>query len=111
MAVTTRMIPGNITGGTITGYAGGPNPADPSRRYYTAGPGSFIDAQGMPDCDAAMLVSQGFLLVCASGSTAQRNQLTGTFFKAGQMWLDTTLGLIIMFDGVAWRNPVSGAAV
>jgi hypothetical protein len=63
MSVTTRMLPLNCTGGQITGFAGSPNPADPARRYYTAGPGQTIDAQGPPDGDAAVLVSQSFALV------------------------------------------------
>jgi hypothetical protein len=112
VSLTCRMLPANVSGGTVTAYAGGPNPADPSRRYYSASPGSFVDVSGPAgDGDAAMVASQGFLPVCSSGTTALRLQLTGVFFKAGQLFLDTTLGLVILFDGVTWRNPVTGAAV
>jgi hypothetical protein len=111
MAVTTRMIPLNCTGGQITGVAGSPNPADPSRRIYTAGPGQTIDAAGPPDGDAAVLGSQGFGLVGPSGTTALRNSLAPGYFKAGTLFVDTTLGRVIMFDGNAWRDVVNGNAV
>jgi hypothetical protein len=111
MSVTTRMLPLNCTGGQITGFAGSPNPADPARRYYTAGPGQTIDAQGPPDGDAAVLVSQSFALVGPSGTTALRNSLAPGYFKAGTLFVDLTLGAVIMFDGNVWRNVVNGNAV
>ena len=111
MSVTTRMLPLNCTGGQITGFAGSPNPADPARRYYTAGPGQTIDAQGPPDGDAAVLVSQGFALVGPSGTTALRNGLAPGYFKAGTLFVDLTLGRVIMFDGNVWRDVVTAAVV
>jgi hypothetical protein len=111
MAVTTRMLPLNCTGGQITGFAGSPVPSDPSRRVYTAGPGQTIDAAGPPDGDAAVLTSQGFGLVGPSGSTALRNTLAPGYFKAGALFVDLTLGRVIMFDGNAWRDVVTAAVV
>jgi hypothetical protein len=111
MTVTTRMLPLGITGGQVTGRAGSPNPADPSARFYTASPGQTIDAQGPPDADAAVLVSQGFALVGPSGSTALRNSLAPGYFKAGQMFVDLTLGRVIMFDGANWRDVVTANVV
>jgi hypothetical protein len=56
MAITCRMLPANVTGGTVTAYAGGPTPSDPSRRYYSASPGSFVDVAGpLGDGDAAQV--------------------------------------------------------
>jgi hypothetical protein len=105
------MLPLNSTGGQITGFAGSPNPADPSRRYYTAGPGQTIDSQGGPEGDAAVLVSQSFGLVGPSGSTALRNSLAPGYFKTGTLFVDLTLGRVIMFDGNVWRDVVNGNAV
>jgi hypothetical protein len=114
MGVNTRMLPLNGSGGTLTGWAGPNEPPQgaSTRRYYSASGGGFIDATGPPDADAATLSSQGFLIVCVSGTTTLRNQLSpGGYFKAGQLFLDITLGLVICWDGLAWRNPVNGNAV
>jgi hypothetical protein len=110
-SLTTRMLPANASGGSVTGVCGSPNPNDPSRRYYSASAGQTIDAQGLPDADAALLVSQGFLLVAPSGTTALRNTLPPGYFKAGQLYADLSLGKLILFDGANWRDPISAAVV
>jgi hypothetical protein len=113
-SVNTRMLPANGAGGTVTGWAG---PGDiggiGSRRYYSASGGQTIDALGSPqDGDANVLVQSGFIPICASGSTSLRNSLTpGGWFKTGALFLDTTIGLIVVWDGLSWRNPVNGNAV
>jgi hypothetical protein len=33
------------------------------------------------------------------------------YFKAGTLFVDLTLGAVIMFDGNVWRNVVNGNAV
>src|SRR5438045_275572 len=105
MGINTRMLPANASGGAVTGFAGSPNPADPSRRYYSASAGQTIDATSLPDADAAVLASQGFIPICASGSTALRNSLSPSgYFKLGTLYLDVTLGLIVCWDGLNWRN-------
>jgi hypothetical protein len=110
MGVNIRMLPANGSGSTVNGVCGSPNPNDLARRYYSATGGQTIDATGYPDGDAAVLASQGFLPVCASGTTALRNSLTpGKHFKPGTLYLDTTIGLIVCWDGASWRNPVNGA--
>jgi len=110
MALTTRMFPANASGGAISGSAGAPN--DPNRKVYSAAAGQFIDAAGGLDGEAATLVSQGFLPAMLSGTTALRQSLTpGGFFKAGTLFLDTTLALVLMFDGLSWRNVATAAAV
>jgi hypothetical protein len=111
MALTTRMLPANIVGGVVTGRCGSPNPADSAARFYSAGGGQTIDAQGPPDADASTLTSQGFLLVAASGTTALRNSLGGTYFKAGTLFCDTSLQRVIMYDGVNWRDVMNGNIV
>jgi hypothetical protein len=109
--LTTRMLPLNVTsGGSITGVAG-PSPPQSltGTRYYAASGGQVVDVAGPPDGDAAVLVSQGFCLIAPSGTTALRQSLGGTYFKAGQLFVDTTLGLVILWDGLAWRSVVTGA--
>jgi hypothetical protein len=100
---TIRMLPINPTS-TIKGWAGS-NDNVAARRYYSAGSGAFIDAI---DGDASVLGSQGFVAVGdASGTTAARPN--NVYLRPGFTYLDTTLALIVIWDGAAWRNPVTGA--
>ena len=61
------------------------------------------------------LVADGWLFVAMVGTTAERP--TGTIASSanppstGMQFVDTTLGEVITYDGAAWRNPVTGAAV
>jgi hypothetical protein len=108
MGINFRMLPASASGGSATGVCGSPNPNDPARRYYSANAGQTIDATGYPDGDAASLASQGFLPICPSGSTSLRNSAGSGYFRPGTLYLDTTLGLIVCWDGASWRNPVNG---
>jgi hypothetical protein len=111
MALTTRMLPANAVGGAVVGFAGAGS-QDPSRRSYSASAGQFIDASGPPDADASVLASQGFIPICASGTTVQRNQLSpGGYFRPGTLYLDTVLAKIVCWDGLNWRDPVTAAVV
>ena len=103
---TVRMLPRN--GQTVTGWAG---PSDiggiNARRYYSAGAGGYVDAV---DLDAGPLGSQGFLAVGnGSGPTTARPNLVDNASAPGFVYLDTTLSLIVVWDGANWRNPVTGA--
>lgn len=74
-------------------------------RSYTCATGSFLD---VPEQDAAVMTSNGWTAVArAVGVTAARpaNPIKN------QTFLDSTLGYNIVWDGKAWRNPISGAAV
>jgi hypothetical protein len=113
MGFNTRCIP-MVTGGsagTITAVAGSPNPADPARRYYTAGLGSTVDAQGLVDADAAVISSQGFIPVALVGTTAARNSTPASYWRVGQQFLDSTLGITLIWNGSAFINPATGGAV
>jgi hypothetical protein len=105
MSITTRMLPlnGAQQNGNIGAGAG-----NPIQRSYSATAGGFIDAVGDPSVDASTLVSQGFILIGGSGTTAQRPNGAG-FLKPGFVYVDTTLSLVVIWDGAGWRNPVSGA--
>lgn len=79
-------------------------------RTYSAAPGTVVD---VPDQDGTMLSANGWIAVCPVGTTAQRP--TGTADPnsptPGTLFLDVTLGALIVFDGATWRSPVDGAAV
>ena len=102
---TTRMLP--LNGAGVTGYIGA-GAGSPPQRAYSATGGGYIDALGDPSADAATLVSQGFLLVGGSGTTAQRPNGTG-FQKPGFIYVDSTISKVVMWDGANWRDPVTGA--
>jgi hypothetical protein len=62
----------------------------------------------------ASLVGAGWVRVCRAGTTAERPTTSAqepSPAVRGLLYLDTTLGLVIGFDGAAWRDPVTGNAV
>jgi hypothetical protein len=105
MSITTRMLP--LGGATVTGNIGA-GAGSPIQRSYSATAGGFIDALGDPSADAATLASQDFIPIGGSGTTAQRPNGAG-FLKPGFVYVDTTLGLVVVWDGLNWRNPVTAA--
>jgi len=80
-------------------------------RSYAAAPGAALD---VIDCDANVMLANGWSCGMPSGPTASRpaTRLSEPYNAyPGFFYLDTTLDLVIMFDGATWRNPVTGAAV
>jgi hypothetical protein len=102
--MSIRMLP--IGGATAT--ANIPSPPFPAQRVYSVAPGSFIDVVGDMAGDAGALASEGFLPIGTSGPTSGRptNNL-----KPGAIHVDTSLNLVVFWDGAAWRNPLTAAAV
>jgi hypothetical protein len=80
-------------------------------RTYSAAPGTTLD---VVDVDARLLAANGWLSVAQVGPTSARpthnNWVVGDMVK-GMFFIDTTLGYAITWDGAAWRNPVTNAAV
>jgi hypothetical protein len=68
-----------------------------------------LDVPGPPDADAAALASQGYAIIAMSGTTASRPNGTA-YVKAGVLYIDTTLNAVLVFDGLVWRNVLTGAA-
>lgn len=73
-------------------------------RVYSCAANGTITA---PDFDAAILSANGWVEVAPVGTTAQR---PATPFP-NQLYHDTTLGYVIVWEGAAWRNPNTGGAV
>ncbi len=84
-------------------------------RTYNAAPGSVVT--GVPGGDARKLEANGWINGAGQGSqgdtTANRPTATasGQPLPAGTRYVDTTTGAVIVWDGVTWRNPATGAAV
>jgi len=79
-----------------------------SGRTYTGTAGTIINA---PDFDSGELESNGWLPVTgnaahATGTTAQRPARP----KKGDKYADSTLGLVVLFDGQTWRHTLTGAS-
>lgn len=101
-------------------FAGRPNPAVTGspvnvngRLYPPVAPGTMID---VPDFDAAGLCGNGYTRIALSGPTSARpstnpNMSPPYVAAPGVLFLDTTLGKLIVHDGVTWRDPVTGSAV
>lgn len=61
----------------------------------------------VPDFDITQLEANGWVNVGQTGTTAQRPAVP--FF--GQRYADSTLALMIFWDGRTWRNTLTGASV
>lgn len=83
-------------------------------RTYSVSASGYMD---MPAHDAGVAESNGFVAMPAClgvGTSAQRpaaNTVSGLKPAKNDTFLDTTLGYVVLFDGVNWRNPISGAVV
>jgi hypothetical protein len=81
-------------------------------RSYTCASNATID---VPDSDAQILTANGWINAAGTsgavatfvGKTAERPDKPAK----SQAFLDTTLGLTVVWDGSNWRNPATGAAV
>lgn len=74
-------------------------------RSYSAAPGTLLD---VPDGDAAVLGANGWTIIAPSGPTSARPPRSGL---TGNKFFDTTLNQLLIFDGAAWRDQVTGIAV
>ena len=86
--------------------AAGVNPITVNGRYYTCAQGATID---VPDFDAEKLVANGWINVAQHGANTTAARPSNP--TKGMTFLDTSLGYVIRYDGSAWRNPATGAAV
>lgn len=84
----------------------GPNPITVNKRTYQCNVGSVIT---VPDWDARQMEANGWLYVGSVDTTANRPILSKS--ARGQTFLDSTLAALIVWDGVQWRNQISGAVV
>jgi len=72
-------------------------------RTYVGTPGTPVD---MPDQDADIAGANGWTITARQGvgATAQRPANP----QRGDKFVDTTLGLEVIFDGANFRNPATG---
>ncbi|MHB8403975.1 MAG: hypothetical protein ACYDCJ_00915 [Gammaproteobacteria bacterium] len=89
------------------------SPVNVHGRIYSAGPAQALD---VPFSDADILGANAWIRICHSGPTSARPTMTGTqggdgVLDVGKQFFDSTLGYVIYFDGLVWRNPNTGAAV
>jgi hypothetical protein len=86
---------------------------------YVCSNGATIDAA---NADVPTLQGQGWIAVAPSGPTSARPAFSSYSTPvdglnhpgaagAGQIYLDTSLSLLIVGDGQVWRNPATGAIV
>lgn len=84
----------------------GSGAATTAQGKYKPGKGTTLDVFD-DTAEYQTLTSNGWLRLAPVGTTAQRP----TSVHAPSLYIDTTLGYMIVFDGISWVNPVSGAAV
>jgi hypothetical protein len=61
------------------------------------------------DHDAAVLEANGWSIAGKVGTTAQRP--TTGLVPGKTQYIDTTVNAVVMWDGLAWRNLLTGASV
>jgi hypothetical protein len=85
---------------------GSQNPCRFNGRSYAAALGTALS---VPDFDAAVLESNGWVRCAAhgSGTTAQRPAPVLLF--RGFTYFDSTVGANVIWDGLAWRHHATGA--
>jgi hypothetical protein len=97
--MTTRVHPPSTATSAISVFGRTYNPA--------------LGAQDVPDHDAQVLIANGWINA-ASGSTTANSGSTSLRpvnpFK-NQTFLDSTLGVVIIFNGKNWVNSITGAVV
>ena len=103
MARNIRVIPLNKPGVIPATTANGRNFSPLS---------AYLD---VADGDAAILGASGWTTVGLVGTTANRPAQSDADMSAqfgpGLKYIDTTIGAVIQWDGAAWRNVLTGAAV
>jgi hypothetical protein len=72
-------------------------------RSYAAAPGATVDVN---DSDAAVLTANSWIKVAVVGATTARPVNP----NVGSLFVDTTVGAIIVSDGKTWRS-FNGTAV
>lgn len=92
-ATLTRFLPPNGKAATISANG----------RTYSAAANSFVD---VPTGDLWLPAANGWVQVEGAGATAARP--SGP--RLGQKYLDTTLAATIVWNGVNWANPATGAS-
>ncbi len=102
--VSQRMLPRNVDAGQTKVVNG---------RTYTAVANTPID---VPPQDEAVLIAAGWFRTggrtCVGvGATSGRPLVGGGKLFHGATYVDTTLGYSVVFDGVNWCNPATGAVV
>jgi hypothetical protein len=79
-------------------------------RAYTGTPGDTFD---IADFDAGPLAANGWIDCGLSGPTSARPSSTvgPNALFAGMRFIDTTINKSIVFDGLMWRDVLTGDAV
>jgi hypothetical protein len=92
--VNIQMMPGT-----------GRNPMTVNGRGYNCPVNGVLS---VPDFDATVLESNGWVRSGSHGSGVTTGRPTTGLFK-GYEYFDNTLGLIVIWDGLVWRNHTNGA--
>ncbi len=94
----------------------GNNPIIVNGRSYSAAAGTYLD---VPTEDGALLCANGWHPALTRGAqvgpATARPAAPGAapFYwsdKAPRIFIDTTLGAVVVWDGASWRNVLTGAA-
>jgi hypothetical protein len=102
--MTIRMIP--VNGLATTAWLGPSVPA--GRTYFTAAANGTVDVTCDP-IGASDLGSQGLIQI-GDGSGPTSTRPSAQNLRPGFLYVDTTLNLIVAWNGSGWVNPITGAS-
>jgi hypothetical protein len=94
--------------GTIRLFPHGAGHATTRNGRYTNTPGNYID-EPAGDLELNLLLANGWLKIGPAGPTSGRPTDPVTLSNAPILYVDTTLGKTVVWDGAAWRDPATGA--
>jgi hypothetical protein len=77
-------------------------------RTYTCAAGAFVD---VPDFDAGELEVNGWTIATLGGFGPTSGRPRPDATKRGLTFVDTSLSKMIICNGAAWLDPVTGAEV
>ena len=86
----------------------------PNDHHNPARAGAYsVPANSTVDMDSNVArIAPQFVAVCSSGTTAQRpvaSDVDVLALRAGQLFLDTSLSLVLVWTGANWRSVIDGS--
>jgi hypothetical protein len=75
---------------------------------YSSSPGTILDVYS-DTTEPATLTANGWGRIGTVGPTAQRPDPSQNVLVAGMAYIDTSLTQVVIWDGLNWRNPFTGA--
>jgi hypothetical protein len=91
-----------------TNAASWPSPVVAQSRTYTVPVTTFVD---VPEVDAPALSGNAWVQLLPVGPSSARPDSTQALYPHLRAYIDTDINKVVIFDGRAWRDPLTGSTV